>query len=201
MTKHFSLLFSLLLCFSASAQTLLILGDSLSAGYQMSAEEAWPSLLGAELEKNNQSVRVINASVSGDTSGNGLAKLPALLEEYNPTSVLIELGANDGLRGFPPKVLKDNLHQMITLIKQTDAQAYIMQIRVPPNYGKRYQTLFEDVYPQISQEAEIPLIPFFLEHVILQEDWMMTDGLHPKAEAQPWIAGYVTTELEPYFPL
>ncbi|MGR5117115.1 arylesterase [Vibrio astriarenae] len=201
MIKRFSLLYSLLLSFSVSAQTLLVLGDSLSAGYQMSAEEAWPSLIPDEFAKREQTVSVINASVSGDTSGNGLAKLPALLQEHQPTSVLIELGANDGLRGFPPNVLKTNLSQMIAQIEASGAKAIVMQIRVPPNYGKRYQTLFEDVYPQITKETGTPLIPFFLEQVILNQDWMMSDGLHPKPVAQPWIAEFVATQLEPYFPL
>ncbi len=167
----------------------------------MSAEEAWPSLIPIELEKRNQFVTVINASVSGDTSGNGLSKLPALLQEHQPTTVLIELGANDGLRGFPPNVLKNNLNQMISLIQSSGAKAIVMQIRVPPNYGQRYQQLFENVYPQVSNETDTPLIPFFLEQVILNEEWMMSDGLHPKPAAQPWIAEFIANELEPFYPL
>ncbi|MGL6260815.1 arylesterase [Vibrio sp. WXL210] len=201
MFKRFSLFIVMILSCSVSAQTLLVVGDSLSAGYQMSIEQAWPSLLPDELEKQAQDVAVINASVSGDTSGNGLAKLPALLTEYEPTSVLIALGANDGLRGFPPQVLKNNLQQMVEMIEATGAKAIMMQIRVPPNYGKRYQTLFEDVYPQLAEEAEVALIPFFLEQVILNQDLMMADGLHPKPAAQPWIAEFIATKLTPYFPL
>ncbi len=128
-----------MLVFSSTtlSQTPLVLGDSLSAGYQMPAEKSWPALLPPLLAQQAQPTTVINASISGDTSGNGLARLPKLLKQHKPDFVLIELGANDGLRGFHPKILRNNLSQMITEIKKVRSQPLLMQIEVPPNYGKR----------------------------------------------------------------
>ncbi|MGR5238172.1 arylesterase [Vibrio alfacsensis] len=191
---------SLVLVFylSATAQAsekLLVVGDSLSAGYQMSIEESWPSLLPDALLEHGQDVTVVNGSISGDTTGNGLARLPQLLEQHTPDVVLIELGANDGLRGFPPKLITSNLSKMITMIKNSGANVIMMQIRVPPNYGKRYSDMFYDIYPTLAEHQEITLMPFFLEHLIIKPEWMMPDGLHPKSEAQPWIADFVAQEL------
>ncbi len=188
----------LLLPFGAMAQTLLILGDSLSAGYQMPIEQSWPSLLPNELANYQQQVTVVNGSISGDTTGNGLSRLPALLEQHQPDHVLIELGANDGLRGFPPKVITNNLKKIIELSQQSGAEVSLMQIQVPPNYGKKYTQVFADIYPDLSSEYSIPLLPFFLEQVIIKPEWMMQDGLHPKPEAQPWIAQFVAEKLSPY---
>ncbi|OAN18684.1 arylesterase [Photobacterium jeanii] len=175
--------------------TLLVLGDSLSAGYNMRAEQSWPILLEPILRQQGHDLDVVNASISGDTTGNGLARLPKLLQQHQPDYVLIELGANDGLRGFPPKTIRQNLATMIEDIQANNAQAMLMQIRVPPNYGKRYSQLFSALYPQLSKEYDSPLLPFFLEEVILKQEWMMNDGLHPKAEAQPWIAEFMAEEI------
>ncbi len=172
-----------------------MLGDSLSAGYQMPIEEAWPSLLPDALSKHNINAKVINASISGDTTGNGLARLPKLLQQYQPDAVFVELGANDGLRGFPPHIVTGNLSQIIKLSKASGADVILSQIRVPPNYGKRYSDAFFDVYPKLSQHQNVALIPFFLEGVIVRPEWMMTDGLHPTSEAQPWIADFVAKHL------
>ncbi|KXI24093.1 arylesterase [Photobacterium sanguinicancri] len=175
--------------------TLMVLGDSLSAGYNMRAEQSWPILLEPKLRQQGHDLTVINASISGDTTGNGLARLPTLLDRHQPDYVIIELGANDGLRGFPPKTIRNNLAMMIEDIQASGAQSLLMQIQVPPNYGKRYSQLFSALYPALSQEYSSPLLPFFLEEVILKQEWMMDDGLHPKAEAQPWIANYMATEI------
>ncbi|EHJ9976967.1 arylesterase [Vibrio parahaemolyticus] len=188
----------LFFCLSAASQAsekLLVLGDSLSAGYQMPIEKSWPSLLPDALLEHGQDVTVINGSISGDTTGNGLARLPQLLDQHTPDLVLIELGANDGLRGFPPKVITSNLSKMISLIKDSGANVVMMQIRVPPNYGKRYSDMFYDIYPKLAKHQQVQLMPFFLEHVITKPEWMMDDGLHPKPEAQPWIAEFVAQEL------
>ncbi|CAH6879547.1 multifunctional acyl-CoA thioesterase I and protease I and lysophospholipase L1 [Vibrio chagasii] len=184
---------------SASAQDskLLILGDSLSAGYNMDIKQSWPSLLPDALAKHDKAVTVVNGSISGDTTGNGLARLPQLLEEHAPDTVLIELGANDGLRGFPPKLMSSNLDQIIEQIKAAGAKPIMMQIKIPPNYGKRYNQQFEYVFAALADQQNVPLLPFFLEHIILTE-WMMNDGLHPKPEAQPWIAEFVAEELYQY---
>lgn len=188
------------LCFSsisqaASKTTILILGDSLSAGYQMAIEQSWPSLLPQELKQNGIEAQVINGSISGDTTGNGLQRLPALLKQHQPDWVVIELGANDGLRGFPPATIKQNLQQLIQQSKAAGSQVALMQIMVPPNYGKRYTQAFANVYPDLAKQQDIPLLPFFLEQVIVKKEWMMQDGLHPKPEAQPWIAQFIASEL------
>jgi acyl-CoA thioesterase-1 len=182
----------------ANSQTLLILGDSLSAGYNMPIEQSWPSLLPLQLEKLGNITEVVNGSISGDTTGNGLDRLPTLLEQHQPNYVLIELGANDGLRGFPPQKINANLEMMFTQIKMANAQPLLMQIQVPPNYGKRYSQAFGSLYPKLSEKHDIPLLPFFLEEVIVKPEWIMKDGLHPKPEAQPWIAEFMAKELSPY---
>ncbi len=189
-----------MLVFSSTAlsQTLLVLGDSLSAGYQMPAEKSWPALLPPLLAQQAQPTTVINASISGDTSGNGLARLPNLLKQHKPDFVLIELGANDGLRGFHPKILRNNLSQMITEIKKVRSQPLLMQIEVPPNYGKRYNELFRNTYPSLSKATNVPLLPFFLVDIIVKPELMMKDGLHPTAEAQPLIAQFMAKHLQPY---
>lgn len=183
---------------NAYSTTLLVLGDSLSAGYRMPAEKSWPVLLEPLLKEQGHEIKVVNASISGDTTGNGLARLPQLLSRHQPDLVIIELGANDGLRGFPPQTIRNNLRQMITQIHDQGALALLMQIRIPPNYGKRYSDSFSQIYPALSQQYEAPLLPFFLEQVILKPEWMMDDGLHPTPEAQPWIAQFMASELTPH---
>ncbi|MDN3716044.1 arylesterase [Vibrio breoganii] len=187
----------LFLSINANAASLLVLGDSLSAGYQMPIEKAWPTLLPDELSDRGHQMRIINGSISGDTTGNGLTRLPALLDKHRPDYVLIELGANDGLRGFPPKLIKDNLTKLIDLSEESGAKVIVMQIQVPPNYGKRYTQSFEQVYPSVTEDKGVDLIPFFLAEIITDPDLMMQDGLHPKANAQPWIAEFVALQLSP----
>jgi len=161
----------------------------------MPVEKSWPVLLPEQLQQQGKQVQVINASISGDTSGNGLARLPALVAQHQPDYVLIELGANDGLRGFAPNIVSDNLSRIIDNIKAQNAQPLLMQIHVPTNYGKRYSQAFSGIYPTLSENKNIPLLPFFLEHVITQSEWMMSDGLHPNVKAQPWIAEFMAIEL------
>ncbi|HHI5409776.1 TPA: multifunctional acyl-CoA thioesterase I/protease I/lysophospholipase L1 [Vibrio metoecus] len=198
MTRRLSFVFILLFSATVSSKTLLILGDSLSAGYEMPIEQAWPSLLAGALAEKGKTVSVVNGSISGDTTGNGLARLPSLLTQHTPDAVLIELGANDGLRGFPPKTLSTNLATMIEQIQAQNTAVILMQIRIPPNYGKRYSDAFYQVYPSLAQQFSVPLIPFFLEQVIVKPEWMMSDGLHPKPEAQPWIADFVADQIITY---
>jgi acyl-CoA thioesterase-1 len=192
------IIFVSLASFHAKAASILILGDSLSAGYNMSADLSWPTMLSKHLSDDDTEYNIINGSVSGDTTGNGLAKLPGLLSEHKPDYVLIELGANDGLRGFQPPIIERNLSTLITQSQEAGASVFLMQIRVPPNYGKRYSTMFENIYPTLASEHDIPLIPFFLEEVIIKPEWMMQDGLHPKPDAQPFIAQFVAEALKPH---
>ncbi|WP_263754760.1 multifunctional acyl-CoA thioesterase I/protease I/lysophospholipase L1 [Kosakonia cowanii] len=192
---HLPFLFLLLLTFrAAAADTLLILGDSLSAGYRMAATAAWPALLN---NKWQQQPVVVNASISGDTSQQGLARLPALLKEHKPRWVLIELGGNDGLRGFPPQQTEQTLRQIIQTVKSADAKPLLMQIRLPANYGRRYTEAFGAIYPKLSSELDVPLLPFFMEEVYLKPQWMQDDGIHPNRDAQPFIADWMATRLAP----
>ncbi|MGR4049264.1 multifunctional acyl-CoA thioesterase I/protease I/lysophospholipase L1 [Kosakonia cowanii] len=192
---HLPFLFLLLLTFrAAAADTLLILGDSLSAGYRMAATAAWPALLN---NKWQQQPVVVNASISGDTSQQGLARLPALLKEHKPRWVLVELGGNDGLRGFPPQQTEQTLRQIIETVKSADAKPLLMQIRLPANYGRRYTEAFGAIYPKLANELDVPLLPFFMEEVYLKPQWMQDDGIHPNRDAQPFIADWMATRLAP----
>ncbi|WP_114764683.1 arylesterase [Vibrio rhodolitus] len=196
MIRLLPLLLALFIVNPASATKLLVLGDSLSAGYQMPIEKAWPSLLPNVMADNGKPITVINGSISGDTTGNGLARLPQLLSEHNPTWVLIELGANDGLRGFPPNVIESNLSTIINQIKAANATPFLMQIHVLPNYGKRYTQAFSAVYPKVADQHNVALVPFMLEPIMRDNpEWMMSDGLHPTPDAQPWIAEFVSKQL------
>ncbi len=179
---------------ATAADKLLVLGDSLSAGYRMSAAAAWPALLN---NKWQNSPDVINGSISGDTATQGLARLPALLKIHQPRWVLIELGGNDGLRGFAPQKIEQDLQQIIKLVKAADAQPLLMQIRLPANYGRRYTESFTAIYPKLAKNNAIPLVPFFMEQVYLKPEWMQQDGIHPNPDAQPFIAGLMDKELAP----
>ncbi|NOH71360.1 arylesterase [Vibrio pectenicida] len=198
MIRLFSLMFFIFYVNPLNATKLLILGDSLSAGYQMPIDKAWPTLLQNVMSQKDKDLAIVNASISGDTTGNGLARLPELLKKHNPDIVLIELGANDGLRGFAPKLIQNNLRQIIQLVQSTNAQALLMQIYILPNYGKRYTQAFADLYPATALQFNTPLIPFFLQAVITRPEWMMADGIHPNENAQPWIAEFVAKELLNY---
>lgn len=181
-------------CRAMAADTLLILGDSLSAGYRMAANAAWPALLN---EKWQAKTPVVNASISGDTSQQGLARLPALLKQHQPRWVLVELGGNDGLRGFPPQQTEQTLRTIIQTIKTANAEPLLMQIHLPANYGRRYNEAFGAIYPALAKEFAIPLLPFFMEEVYLKPQWMQDDGIHPNRDAQPFIADWMANRLAP----
>lgn len=190
-------LFLILLTFrAAAADTLLILGDSLSAGYRMAASAAWPSLLN---DKWQNKTSVVNASISGDTSQQGLARLPALLQQHHPRWVVVELGGNDGLRGFAAAQTEQTLRKIIQTVKAADAQPLLMQIHLPANYGRRYNESFSAIYPKLAKEFDIPLLPFFfMEEVYLKPQWMQDDGIHPNRDAQPFIADWMAKQLTPF---
>ena len=182
---------------SAQAQTLLVLGDSLSAGYQMPAEQSWPALLNEKWQQQGGEHKLINASISGETTQGGLARLPALLEEHKPDWVLIELGGNDGLRGFAPAITRANLTKMVALAKASQTKTVLTQIQLPRNYGARYLQQFEQIFPELAQANGLPLMPFFLDDIVLRPELMMNDGLHPTATAQPRIRDKVARFVEP----
>ncbi|OTA21273.1 arylesterase [Xenorhabdus beddingii] len=190
----------LILCSAraTAADTLLILGDSLSAGYRLPVEHSWPALMTKQWQQADKKTVVVNGSISGNTAAQGVERLPELLKQHNPKWVLIELGANDGLRGFPIQNIEQDLQQSITLIKQSGAQPLLMQIRISPNYGKRYTDSFARMYPALAERNHIPLLPFFMEHVATKPEWMQEDGLHPNQAAQPFIADWVSNKLSAY---
>ncbi|WP_253452211.1 arylesterase [Halomonas sp. Y3] len=168
------------------------MGDSLSAAYGIEADEGWVSLLEARLDEK---ARVVNASISGETSGGGASRLPELLGQHAPDIVLLELGGNDGLRGLPPSQFEANMRRMIEASQEAAARVLLLGIDIPPNYGQAYRDAFTGVYHRLADEYDLPLVPFLLEGVALEEHLMQRDGIHPTAEAQPLILENVWPEL------
>ena len=175
----------LLLAAPLRAEVWLVVGDSISAAFGLDTAQGWVALLQKRLDQQGRSIHVVNASISGDTSAGGLARLPALLAEHRPALVMIELGGNDGLRGTPLTQLQQNLASMITASQASGAQVMLLGMRLPPNYGKRYTEGFAGVYEQLAASHQVPLLPFFLEGVGGVPGLMQADGIHPTADAQP----------------
>lgn len=174
---------------------VLVMGDSLSAGYGIDIEKSWVSLLEKELTKKND-VQIINASVSGETSSGGKNRLVALLNEHKPDIVILELGGNDALRGQPLKLLEKNLQSMIDASKKNNAEVLLTGMQIPPNYGARYSNQFKELYPKLAEKNNIVLVPFLLEGIGGKSELMQRDGIHPTAEAQPIIVNNVKPALE-----
>ncbi len=181
---------------AAATKTLLFVGDSLSAGYGLPQQQSWPVLLQQRLAEKKSPWRIQNASISGETSGGALARLPALLQQYQPAVVLIEIGGNDGLRGFPVPRLRQNLEQLIKLSQTAGATPVLMQIRIPPNYGPRYTEQFVAVYAEVAQNHQIKLWPFFMDKIAVQPELMQADGIHPNAQAQSIIRDLMLPYIE-----
>lgn len=177
--------FLLLLALPVPAQNILLIGDSISAAFGLEIEQGWVSLLQKRLEEQDYPHRVVNASVSGETTAGGLARLPALLEQVHPQLVIIELGGNDGLRGLPVANMQQNLSAMVELSQGSGADVILLGMRIPPNYGPRYSDAFEQVFVDLSQSLDVPLVPFLLEGVGTVPELMLDDGIHPGAAAQP----------------
>jgi acyl-CoA thioesterase-1 len=182
---------------SVQAQTLLVLGDSLSAGYQMQVEQSWPALLNQKWQEEGGKHTLLNASISGETTQGALARLPDLLKEHKPDWLLIELGGNDGLRGFAPTITRQNLASMIALAKEQQTRVVLTQIQLPRNYGARYLRQFEQIFPELAQANNLPLLPFFMDDIALRPELMMNDGIHPTPAAQPQIRDKVARFMEP----
>lgn len=170
---------------AASTKTVLIIGDSLSAGYGIEMDQSWTALLQNRLRSQGYEHRVVNASISGDTTEGGAARISAALENFSPELVILELGGNDGLRGIPPETMKGNLQNIIEASRATGASVIMLGIRIPTNYGQRYTTAFEAVYRDLAEQLQVPWIEFFMEGVALDEELMQADGIHPNAKAQP----------------
>jgi len=191
-------------CFSLPVQgadddigSILIYGDSLSASYGMTEEEGWVALLEKKIQQENWPYQVINGSVSGETSTGGLERLPAMLDSYKPELVVLELGGNDGLRGLPIDLLKNNLRKMIELIHERGAKVLLAGIQIPPNYGPRYAEPFSELFYQIADEDKVELIPFLIDGIPQNPELMQDDGIHPKPEAQSIILENVWYHLLP----
>jgi acyl-CoA thioesterase-1 len=179
------------------AGTVLVVGDSISAAFGLDTAQGWVALLEKRLAERDRDYQVVNASISGDTSAGGLARLPALLDAHRPEVVIIELGGNDGLRGLPPAQLQQNLARMIDSARSRGAQVLLLGMRLPPNYGERYTRAFEAVFSDLAEEKGVALVPFFLEGVGGVPGMMQPDGIHPTADAQPLLLEHAWSALEP----
>ncbi len=196
-------LFSVSAAYTAQQQTalqipvILVLGDSLSASFGIDQSNGWVSLLELKLNKNHYNYRVINASISGETTHGGLQRLPGLLSKHRPRLVIIELGGNDGLRGLNIDMIKSNLQTMISKSAESHADTLLIGMRLPPNYGKFYTESFYQMYVDLGLANKIPVVPFLLQGIATKDGLMQSDGIHPRDEAQPIMLDNVWTQLEP----
>jgi acyl-CoA thioesterase-1 len=182
---------------AAAARTVLVFGDSLSAAYGIASQQGWVHLLGERIERARLPWKVVNASVSGETTSGGLRRLPEDLRRHQPSAVVIELGANDALRGQPIAAIRANLEQMIRLARQARAEPVLVGIMIPPNYGIDYAVEFREMFPALAKKHGIAYVPFLLAGVVEKRDLFQPDQLHPTAAAQPLILDNVWPTLEP----
>ena len=188
----------LILSFSPAWATssILLLGDSISASYGMKQNEGWVHLLNEKLKNNHSPYYLSNASISGETTGGGLSRISGILSNQKFDHLLIELGGNDGLRGYSPLLIKNNLLQTITLAQEKNVKVSLIKIKITPNYGPRYNKMVEQVFIDVAKEKDILLLPFFMEQIITRPELMQDDGIHPNQKAQPLIADIVEKQLE-----
>ena len=205
MTKQIKIIITVLLFCNplivfanADFRTLLIYGDSISAGYGMEPDKQWAENLKLIFNEKNLNIEIVNRSVSGETTGGGLSRIKPILEKLQPKYLLLELGGNDALRGYPPSKISNNLKAIIEIAKENQVKVFLMQIKILPNYGKRYQEQFESIFPKVAKENDTILLPFMLNDIALDKALMLPDGIHPNADAQPLIAEYVFKSLEPH---
>lgn len=182
-----SLLFLLFATNAASNEspTIVIFGDSLSAGYGIDVDQSWAALLQTRLKEQGYEHQVVNASISGETTEGGATRIGSALQDFSPDLIILELGGNDGLRGFPAKRMKANLEKIVTRAKATGAAVILLGIRIPTNYGPRYSAEFEGVFRQISVDLDIKWIEFFMAGIAMNDDLLQDDRIHPNAAAQP----------------
>ena len=178
-----------------ATKNLLVFGDSLSAGYRIELKESWPALLQQELAQRHPEYQVVNASISGETTSGGLQRITEALKQHRPAVVILELGANDGLRGLNSAAIEANLDQIIRLSLQAHARVLLVGMKLPPNYGEPYTTQFEKVYSKLAQKYRLRLLPYLLQDVGAEQ--FQADNLHPLASAQPLIMRQVMQNLEP----
>jgi len=202
MRVKFALLFILLsfvpfFAFAQAGPAIIVLGDSLSAAYGMEISQSWPSLLQERLTENGYSYRVFNSSITGDTTQGGLARLPRLLDKQQPGIVILELGGNDGMRGLPIEVTRQNLSTMIERSQSAGATVILAEMRIPPNYGRTYTEKFNSMYTVLTEQYDIALLPFLLQDIALEPELMQADGIHPTARAQPLLLDQVWIIIQP----
>jgi acyl-CoA thioesterase-1 len=197
MLNRILLLLLLILPTAASAQIILIVGDSLSAAYGIPVEHGWVSLLQQRLDSVGYPYRIINASISGDTTANARARLAPALASHEPAVVLLEVGGNDGLRGLSLTEMKSNLAAMISSAREVGAQVMLVGVQLPPNYGPRYTGRFQAIYRELARERDLPLLPSLVDGIGTEWNLMQSDGIHPNTAAQPLIVDRVWKELEP----
>jgi acyl-CoA thioesterase I len=176
---------------------ILVFGDSVSAGYGIRVEQGWVNLLAQKLTQSGYGFKVVNASVSGETTAGGRSRLPHALEIQQPRILILELGGNDGLRSLPLDTTHDNLDQMIQLARAHGITVLLVGMRMPPNYGERYTTGFQKMYTDLAQQYRLPLVPFLLEKVALNPALMQSDGIHPTEPGEPLLLDTVWPKLEP----
>jgi acyl-CoA thioesterase I len=182
---------------AASERTLLVFGDSLSAAYGLRTDQGWVTLLQQRLQAQGYGYRVVNASVSGETTDGGRNRLPHALTQHRPELVILELGGNDGLRGLPVKDVQANLAQMIEAIRKSGAKQLLVGIQIPPNYGPQYAGAFAGIYERLAKAQNVPAVPFLLEGVALDKRLMQADGVHANAQGQPRLLDNVWIHLQP----
>tara|TARA_R110002049_G_scaffold17675_2_gene68332 strand:+ start:357 stop:962 length:606 start_codon:yes stop_codon:yes gene_type:complete len=187
----------LVLAGATQAATILVWGDSLSAGYQLKREEAWPVLLQTRLAEKGFPHEVVNASVSGETTSGGRSRLPDALVKHKPDLMILELGANDGLRGLPARIAAENLDTMIAAARESGAEVLLVGMQMPPNYGPAYTRQFADVFRTLADKHDIGFVPFLLDGFADDPQYFLSDGIHPTAEAQHRILDTVWEKLEP----
>ncbi len=197
MLNRILLLLLLILPTAAPARIILIVGDSLSAAYGIPVEHGWVSLLQRRLDTGGYPYRIVNASISGDTTANARSRLPRALASHEPAVVLLELGGNDGLRGLSLTAMKSNLDAMITSAQQAGSQVLLIGMQLPPNYGPRYTERFQSIYHELAGERNLALLPSLVDGIGTKQNLMQEDGIHPNAVAQPLIVDRVWKELVP----
>jgi len=181
----------------ASDHTILVLGDSLSAALGIRPEQGWVALLAQRLQTQGYGYQIVNASVSGETTSGGLERLPRALQLHQPGTVILELGANDGLRGLPVDETRENLAHMVRLSQAAGARVLLVGMRIPPNYGPRYTEAFARMFPELANQYHLPLVPFLLEKVALDPTRMQQDGMHPNARGEPPVLDTLWPYLKP----
>lgn len=192
------IIFTLLnLSFTSNAQDkVLLIGDSLSAGYGLEQAQTWVVLLQNNYRDTNKPITLVNTAINGQTTDNALLKIDAWLAAHQPSHVLIELGGNDGIRGFPVKLLQKHLHQLVTISQQYGAKVALMEISIPPNLGPRYSKMFTESYHKVAKQTGAYLMPFFMADIAIVPSLMLDDNLHPNAKAQPMISDFMAREID-----